>query len=160
MIVAQFTSGLAAQAAVARLLYAMGRDGVLPKRVFGLVSEKFHTPWFNIGLAGLIGLGAIFLNISTSTSFINFGAFTAFTLVNVSVIAYFLRHRSDSLNPGRYVLIPVIGAVIDIYLLTQLDSKALILGGSWLAIGIVYLLVLTRGFTRQPPDLAGIAEAD
>jgi putrescine importer len=160
LIVAQFTSGLAAQAAVARLLYAMGRDGVLPKRVFGLVSEKFHTPWFNIGLAGLIGLGAIFLNISTSTSFINFGAFTAFTLVNVSVIAYFIRHRSASLNPGRYVLIPVIGAVIDIYLLTQLDSKALILGGSWLTIGIIYLLVLTRGFTRQPPDLAGIAEAD
>jgi amino acid transporter len=160
LIVAQFTSGLAAQAAVARLLYAMGRDGVLPKRIFGLVSEKFHTPWFNILLAGLIGLGAIFLDVSTSTSFINFGAFTAFTLVNVAVIAYFVRHRADSLNPGRYVVIPVIGAVIDVYLLTQLDSKALILGGSWLAIGIVYLLVLTRGFTRQPPDLAGIAEAD
>jgi putrescine importer len=159
LIIAQFTSGLAAQAAVARLLYAMGRDGVLPKRVFGIVSEKFHTPWFNIGLAGLIGLGAIFLDVSTSTSFINFCAFTAFTLVNVAVIAYFIRHRGDSLNPGRYVVIPVIGAAIDVYLLTQLDSKALILGGSWLAIGIVYLLVLTRGFTRQPPDLAGISEA-
>jgi amino acid transporter len=160
LIIAQFTSGLSAQAAVSRLLYAMGRDGVLPKRVFGLVSEKFHTPWFNIGLAGLIGLGAIFLDITTSTSFINFGAFTAFTLVNVSVIAYFIRHRADSLNLGRYVVVPVIGAVIDVYLLTQLDSKALILGGSWLAIGIVYLLVLTRGLTREPPDLAGIAEAD
>lgn len=159
LIIAQFTSGLSAQAAVSRLLYAMGRDGVLPKRVFGLVSEKFHTPWFNIGLAGLIGLGAIFLDITTSTSFINFGAFTAFTLVNVSVIAYFIRHRGDSLNPGRYVVIPVIGAIVDIYLLTQLDSKALILGLSWLGIGIVYLLVLTRGFTRQPPDLAGLAEA-
>jgi amino acid transporter len=160
LIIAQFTSGLAAQAAVARLLYAMGRDGVLPRRVFGLLSAKFHTPWANIVLAGLIGLGAIFLNISTSTSFINFGAFTAFTLVNVAVIAYFIRHRGDSLNPGRYVLIPVIGAVIDVYLLTQLGAKALILGGCWLAIGIVYLLVLTRGLTRQPPDLAGIAEAE
>ena len=88
------------------------------------------------------------------------GAFTAFTLVNVAVIAYFIRHRTDSLNLGRYVIIPVIGALIDIYLLTQLDSKALILGGSWLAIGIVYLLVLTRGLTKPPPDLAGIAEAD
>jgi putrescine importer len=160
LVIAQFTSGLAAQAAVARLLYAMGRDGVLPKRVFGLVSEKFHTPWFNIVLAGLIGLGAIFLDVSTSTSFINFGAFTAFTLVNVSVIAYFIRHRSESLNAARYVVIPVIGALIDVYLLTQLDSKALILGCSWLTIGIIYLVVLTRGFTRQPPDLAGIAEAD
>jgi putrescine importer len=159
LIIGQFTSGLAAQAAVARLLYAMGRDGVLPKRVFGWVSERFHTPVFNIALAGLIGLGAIFLDITTSTSFINFGAFTAFTLVNLSVIGYFLRHRGERLSPWRYVLIPVIGAAIDIYLLTQLDSRALILGLSWLGIGIIYLLVLTRGLTREPPDLEGIAEA-
>ena len=43
LIIGQFTSGLAAQAAVARLLYAMGRDGVLPNRAFGWVSERFHT---------------------------------------------------------------------------------------------------------------------
>jgi putrescine importer len=160
LIVAQFTSGLAAQAAVARLLYAMGRDGVLPNRVFGMISAKFHTPVFNVVLAGVMGLGAIFLSVTTSTSFINFGAFTAFTLVNLAVIAYFLRHRADQLNPWRYILIPVIGAAIDVYLLTQLDSKALILGGAWLAIGIIYLLVLTRGLTREPPDLEGVVEAD
>ena len=56
LIVGQFTSGLAAQAAVARLLYAMGRDNVLPRRLFGWVSERFHTPVFNIALAGIIGL--------------------------------------------------------------------------------------------------------
>ena len=160
LIVAQFTSGLAAQAAVARLLYAMGRDGVLPNKFFGVVWSKFHTPVPNILLAGVIGLGAIFLSVTTSTSFINFGAFTAFTLVNLSVIAYFLRHRADRLSPFRYVVIPLIGALIDVALLTQLDKDALILGLSWLGLGLVYLLVLTRGFTRQPPDLAGIAEAD
>lgn len=160
LIVAQFTSGLAAQAAVARLLYAMGRDGVLPNKFFGMVWAKFHTPVLNIVLAGLIGLAAIFLSVETSTSFINFGAFTAFTLVNLSVIAYFLRHRNDSLNPWRYVVVPSIGAAIDVTLLTQLDNDALILGLSWLGIGIVYLLVLTRGFTRQPPDLEGFAQAD
>jgi amino acid transporter len=160
LIVAQFTSGLAAQAAVARLLYAMGRDGVLPNKFFGVVWAKFHTPVPNILLAGVIGLAAIFLSVTTSTSFINFGAFTAFTLVNLSVIAYFFRHRNDGLNALRYVVIPLIGAVIDIALLTQLDKDALILGLSWLGIGIVYLLMLTRGFTRQPPDLAGLAEAE
>ena len=160
LIVGQFTSGLAAQAAVARLLYAMGRDNVLPRRLFGWVSERFHTPVFNIALAGIIGLAAIFLDVATSTSFINFGAFTAFTLVNLSVIGYFLRHRGDRLSPWRYILLPVIGAIIDIYLLTQLDSKALILGLSWLGIGIVYLLVLTRGLTREPPEMTAIAEAE
>jgi len=49
---------------------------------------------------------------------------------------------------------------IDIYLLTELDSKALILGLSWLGIGIVYLLVLTRGLTKEPPEMTAIAEAE
>jgi amino acid transporter len=162
LIIGQFTSGLAAQAAVGRLLYALGRDGVLPNRFFGWVSERFHTPVFNIALAGVIGLAAIFLDVTTSTSFINFGAFTAFTaftLVNLSVIGYFRRHRQERLNPWRYILLPAIGAAIDVYLLTQLDSRALILGLGWLGIGIIYLLVLTRGLTREPPDLQGIAEA-
>ncbi|WP_235010527.1 APC family permease [Arthrobacter sp. SLBN-112] len=44
LVVAQFASGLAAQASASRLLYAMGRDSVLPKAVFGRLSEKFHTP--------------------------------------------------------------------------------------------------------------------
>jgi putrescine importer len=45
LVVAQFASGLAAQASASRLIYAMGRDSVLPKAVFGRLSAKFHTPW-------------------------------------------------------------------------------------------------------------------
>jgi amino acid transporter len=71
LIVGQFASGLAAQAAVSRLLYAMGRDLVLPERAFGWLSERFNTPVFNIALCGVIGLAAIFLDVATSTSFIN-----------------------------------------------------------------------------------------
>ena len=63
---------------MSRLLYAMGRDRVLPQRAFGWVSERFHTPVFSIALCGVIGLAAIFLDVATSTSFINLGAFTAF----------------------------------------------------------------------------------
>jgi putrescine importer len=158
LIIGQFTSGLAAQAAVSRLLYAMGRDGVLPRRAFGIVSEKFHTPVFNIALTGVIGLAAMLLTITTSTSFINFGAFTAFTLVNVSVVVYFLRHRSSGLPRWRYLMLPLIGAAVDVYLLSHLDPDALIVGLSWAGIGFLYLLWLTRGFTREPPDLAGMAE--
>lgn len=80
--------------------------------------------------------------------------------MNVAVIAYFVRHRSESPNPLRYIVLPLIGAVVDVYLLTQLDSRALVLGLSWLGLGIVYLLVLTRGLTREPSELAGITEAD
>ncbi len=152
--IGQFTSGLAAQAAVSRLLYAMGRDSVLPKRFFGFLSERFSTPILNIALCGVIGLGALFLDVTTSTSFVNFGAFLAFTLVNVSAVAYWIRHRhEEKMNPVRYLVIAPIGAIIDIALLTQLDSKALILGGSWFTIGLIYLVVLTRGFRRPPPEM-------
>ena len=155
LIIGQFTSGLAAQASVSRLLYAMGRDSVLPKKFFGKLSPRFFTPVFNIVLCGLIGLGAVFLSVATSTSFINFGAFTAFTLVNLSVIGYFVRHRHEQrLNPLTYVAIPLIGAVVDVYLLTQLGSAALTLGVIWMSIGVVYLLVLTRGLRVPPPELS------
>jgi len=154
LIIGQFTSGLAAQASVSRLLFAMGRDGVLPKGFFGHLSERFATPVLNILLCGLTGLGALFLDVATSTSFINFGAFTAFTLVNLSVIGYFLRHRDTGLSPVMYVGVPLVGALVDIYLLTKLDSTALLLGLSWLAVGVVYLLVLTRGLRVPPPEMS------
>ncbi|MDY6999435.1 MAG: APC family permease [Actinomycetota bacterium] len=145
LVVGQFASGLAAQAAVSRLLFAMGRDGVLPRQVFGRISARFRTPVFNIVLTGAIGLAALFLTVSSSTSFINFGAFTAFTLVNLAVVAYFLRHRGQRLPVWRYVVLPLVGAAVDIYLLTHLDVDALVVGGSWALIGAVYLAWLTRG---------------
>ena len=52
LILAQFASGISAQASVGRLLYAMGRDEVLPRRIFGFVHPKFKTPAINIAIAG------------------------------------------------------------------------------------------------------------
>jgi putrescine importer len=95
LVVTQFASGLAAQTAVARLLYAMGRDSVLPKRIFAYIHPKFHTPAINVLLAGLVGLIVLELNVAASTSFINFGAFSAFTFVNLCVIAMFIRQRRE-----------------------------------------------------------------
>lgn len=158
LVIGQFSSGLAAQAAVSRLLFAMGRDGVLPQRAFGYVAQRFRTPAFNIVITGAIGLMALLMNVATSTSFVNFGAFTAFTLVNVAVIGYFLRHRGQNLNPLRYVLLPSVGAAVDVYLLLHLDSDALIVGLCWAAIGVVYLLVLTRGLTRPPPMMYAMSK--
>ena len=155
LVIAQFASGLAAQASAARLLYAMGRDGALPRRIFGAVSRRFRSPMVNIVVIGVIGLAAVFLDVATSTSFINFGAFTAFTMVNVSVIVYYVKERRNGrrLNGLVYVVIPAIGAIITGYLLTKLDSNAVILGLSWLAVGIVVLAVVTRGFRKLPPEL-------
>ncbi|WP_281536073.1 APC family permease [Cryobacterium breve] len=156
LVLGQFASGLAAQAGGARLLYAMGRDGVLPRRIFGAISERYRTPVISIVITGVVGLIALFLDVATSTSFINFGAFTAFTFVNLAVIAFFVRERKAGIrhNVWLYVVIPAIGAVVDAWLLTQLDVNAVTLGLVWLAVGVVVLAFLTKGFRKAPPELA------
>lgn len=150
LVVAQFAAGIAAQAGASRLMYAMGRDGVLPKRFFGYLQPKLETPVFGIALTGVVGLIALALDVSTSTSFINFGAFTAFTFVNLSVIALYIRKRGPVLTG---LVVPVIGAAVDVWLLFHLDGIALTLGLIWLGLGVLYLAYLTRLFRVPPPEI-------
>ena len=154
LVIGQFASGLAAQASASRLIFAMGRDGVLPKGLFAKLNDAYKTPVPAIIAVGVVGLLALQLDIATSTSFISFGAFTAFTLVNISVIAYYLKNRSADKNILGWVLIPIIGAVADAYLLLQLDDNAKRLGLIWLGIGILILLVITKGLRQKPPAMS------
>lgn len=156
MVLAQFTSGIAAQASASRLLFAMGRDSVLPRGFFGAVHPRFHTPVFSIVLTGVIGVIALFLNVLSAASFINFGAFVAFTMVNLSVI-FMVCKDVDARN--RYgvlkgMVVPFIGALVNLWLLTKLDIHAVVLGLIWLSIGLLQLTYLTRFFTRQPPEVS------
>lgn len=155
VIVAQFAAGIPIQAAGARLMYAMGRDGVLSRRVFAYISPRFRTPVFNLLLTGAVGFIALGLSVSTSTSFINFGAFCAFSFVNIAVIvAYAKKLRSgERPNPVTWLLFPLIGLAFIIWLFTHLDHDALILGGIWAVIGFCWLLVLTRGLRLPPPEM-------
>ena len=52
-------SALTSQASVSRILFAMGRDGMLPRKVFGYVSVRFATPIFAILVVSAISLGAM-----------------------------------------------------------------------------------------------------
>jgi len=153
LVASQFAAGIAAQASVGRLLYAMGRDGVLPRRVFARLHPRLRTPSVNLLLVGAMGLAALGLDVTTSTSFINFGAFLAFTLVNVSVIALYRRGHPGVKNPLIGVVIPVLAALTDLYLLISLDRAARILGLAWLCLGILYLAGLTKFFRRPPPEM-------
>jgi len=150
-----FASCVAIQASTSRLMYVMGRDGVLPQRTFGYLHPRYRTPIFNLLLIAVVAMAALKLSLAEATSFINFGAFLAFTLVNICVIAFFIRQRKTgaAMNPFTYIVLPVAGAAVDIYLMTQLSHKAILLGVSWLVLGIIYLLVLTRGLSKPPPEL-------
>ena len=155
-LIGGMASCIAIQASTSRLMYVMGRDGVLPRRAFGYLHPRLRTPVFNLCLVAAAGLLATRLSLATATSFINFGAFLAFTVVNVCVIAAWVRFhkQQDHMSTLGYVVLPVLGAIVDVYLITKLGPNALLLGIGWLAIGIIYLLVLTRGLRQAPPEFS------
>ncbi len=155
VLTAAFASAVASGGSAARILYAMGRENILPKRIFGYVSPKFHTPVNNVLIIGTLALTSVFFTIDTATSLINFGALFAFTFVNLSVIAhFFMKNKKRSMRESIwYLVIPLLGAAVTSLFLTQLNSYSLLLGGTWLAIGFIYLLYLTKMFTQKPPEL-------
>ncbi len=154
-IAGQFAAGLSAQASGARLLYAMGRDGVLPKKFFGNLNSKTQTPVNAVILTGVVALFAIFLDVTKATAYINFGGFVAFIFVNISVIVYYFVKQKQRSVKGffMYLIFPALGALLCLYLLVHLDRIAIILGCAWTAAGIIYLLVLTKGLKEDPPEL-------
>lgn len=155
-IMSSFSSAIASGTSASRILYAMGRERVLPAKIFGYLSPKYRTPVFNILIIGGVALSALFLSLTTAVSLINFGALFAFTFVNISVIAhyYFRKKQRSLIGTIRYLIIPLIGASLTGFFWIKLDIYSLILGGTWFAIGFVYLLNLTKMFRQPPPELA------
>ncbi|MGO1347322.1 MAG: APC family permease [Brevibacterium aurantiacum] len=148
---ATVASGLASHASVSRMLLVMGRNGVLPRKAFGYIHPKTHTPMFNIILVGAVCLLAMSFSLEFISALINFGALIAFTFVNLTVIAHFAfrtRQVVDVKSAFNYVVLPAIGAILTGILWVSLHETALIGGVVWLAIGVIYLAVLTRGFKR------------
>ncbi|MEH7107928.1 APC family permease [Bacillus sp. JJ1764] len=155
-----FASAVASGTSASRILYAMGRENVLPKKVFGYLSPKFSTPVFNILIVGIVSLSALFLSLTAAVSLISFGALFAYFFVNLSVTAhYFFREKKRSIKGTiQYFIIPLIGAGLIGIFFIELDIHSLILGGTWLIVGFIYLLNLTKMFRQPPPEL-GLDEA-
>lgn len=153
LVFAIFTQGLASFATVSRLLYAMGRDGILPKRVFGALHPKFRTPAVNILLVAAFSMLALAISLDTAVKFVNFGALTAFVFVNLSVVVKLYlkdRQRSSLKLTLSHLVFPLCGAGFIGWLLTLLDATALWLGLSWVAFGAVYYLVRFRNAPAAP----------
>jgi putrescine importer len=159
---ATVASGLASHASVSRLLYVMGRNGVLPKKLFGYVHPKFRTPAFNVILVGVVSLLAISPSLELISSVINFGALIAFTFVNLSVIAHFVfrqkRYKTKK-DIFSYLIMPIMGAGLTGILWYNLHADALIGGIVWIVVGFIFMLFQTRFFKAKIADLA-FDEAD
>jgi amino acid transporter len=146
-------SALASQASVSRILYAMGRDSVIPRSIFGVVSRRFGTPVGAIVAVSLVSLLALVLDLATVASVISFGALFAFSLVNLAAVKHFIldQGRTRGSDLLKYGLVPAIGFLLTVWLWFSLSPSAFTVGSVWLLIGVGYLVVLTRGFRRQPP---------
>jgi putrescine importer len=148
ILIANVGSGMGAQLAAARLLYGMGRSGAIPRGFFGAIEAKRHIPMNNILLIGAIALaGAFLISYERGVELLNFGAFIAFMGVNAAAfVRYFLRaNEKRSVN----CIAPLLGFVICLFIWANLSRAAQIAGGGWIAAGIVYGAIRTKGFQAQ-----------
>ncbi|MCV9878286.1 APC family permease [Brenneria izbisi] len=149
-------SALASQTSVSRIIYCMGRDGILPERIFGQLSPRFKTPVMAILVVSLISLLATVTDLTTLASMISFGALVAFSATNMAVIRSYL-YRDGRRRPRDllcYGLLPAVGTGLTLWLWTSLSAHTLIIGLAWCGAGFLYLLWLTRGFRRKAPTVA------
>jgi amino acid transporter len=150
LLLATIGSGMASQLGAARLLYAMGQDGALPRRFFGAVSRKNRIPRNNVLLIGAICLaGAMVFSYQLGTELLNFGALLAFMGVNFSSMLRGWRH-------GRWsqwfpMLLSLGGMATCLFLWIHLGPLARLVGTIWAAIGIL-LFVVRRRFTVLPGE--------
>src|SRR5439155_9486011 len=76
LVVAGLASALTGQAGASRLLYGMGREGVLPRSIFAYLDPRYSTPTRSIYLMGAISLiGAMAVRFQLAAELLNFGAF-------------------------------------------------------------------------------------
>ncbi|MBI1873336.1 MAG: APC family permease [Acidobacteria bacterium] len=147
LLVANMGSGIGAQLGAARLLYGMGRGEALPRRFFGAIDAR-SIPRNNVLLVGVVALvGAFLLSFQLGAEMLNFGAFIAFMGVN---LAAFTRYwvRAEEKTFGNFV-VPMLGFLFCLYLWLSLRTPAKLAGGAWLAAGMIYGVIRTRGFQRS-----------
>jgi amino acid transporter len=144
VIASGIANAMAAQAAVARVLFAMARDGKLPAAL-ARVHPRFKTPYVSTLVVAAISLvvGALFAaRLDDLSRIVNFGALTGFLLLHLAVINhYFIRQRSG--NWLRHLIFPLAGLLVIAYVLYEMDRAAKMMGACWIAVGAGYYLVLT-----------------
>lgn len=149
VIAAGIANALAAQSAIARILYSMGRDRVLPGAGFlARVHPRWKTP-INATLlvAALSVLLALTLPEEALLKLVNFGALTAFMLLNVTVFAYFFVKQRRHRQIFRYVLFPLLGLFIVAFVWSGFDRTTFLIGGTWLTIGLILGVLRRKSLT-------------
>jgi APA family basic amino acid/polyamine antiporter len=151
-----------------RVLYAMASDGLLPRKFFGAIHPRFHTPWKNTILVGLLAasVGSV-TPIEKIGKMVNIGTLLAFVMVCVSIIV--LRIKSPEQprpfrTPGIYrggwlPIVPGLGIVANGYLMYSLGWENWARLFIWLGIGLVVYFTYSVKHSKVQ-KLAKAAEGD
>ena len=129
-----------------RILFAMGRDGMLPSR-FSSVNPRTLTPQFNtVVVAIVVALIAGFVPADYLWDTVSIGTLGAFTVVAVGVVV--LRRTHPELPrpfkvPG-YPVTPVLTVAVCIYILSGLAAVTWVIFGVWLLIVLAFYFAWGR----------------
>ena len=158
LILAAFGSALTGGMGAARLLFGMGRDNVLPRKIFGHVDAESGIPSYSILLIGAASFaGAVALNYFGNAyehagETLNFGAFLAFMGVNFATFWQFAILKQHGRAPRAFAdaILPLFGFAFCALIWWNLNPIAKEVGAVWFAAGLVLLVVKTRGFREKP----------
>jgi len=143
-----------------RVFLAMARDGLLPRKVFGVVHPRYRTPWKSTVLTGgCVATLAGLLPIDVLLHLTNIGTLLAFVIVCAAVLIMRRSHPGAE-RPFRcpwVPVVPVLGILSCLLLMFSLPAANWWRLGVWLAVGIlVYFLygrhhsVLGRASDARP----------
>ncbi|TYQ20253.1 UNVERIFIED_ORG: APA family basic amino acid/polyamine antiporter [Zoogloea ramigera] len=129
-----------------RIIYAMSRDGLLPKKL-STVHPKYQTPFFATWMVGLFfGVVAAFVPLNILTELINIGTLAAFSLVSIAVIIM-RKKRPDLKRTFRVPFVPLIPALAVIFcvmLMTYLSWHTWVAFAIWIVLGLIVYFTYSR----------------
>jgi basic amino acid/polyamine antiporter, APA family len=134
-----------------RVLYAMAKDGLLPKGFFGAIHPRFRTPWKGTILAGLLAaiVGSV-TPIDDIGKMVNIGTLFAFVIVCISIIVLRRRdpHRARPFRTPFVPLVPILGILFNGYMMVELGRANWIRLIVWLLIGLVIYFLYSRNHSK------------
>lgn len=133
-----------------RVFFAMSRDNLLPSW-FARVHPRFGTPYRISIVTGLVvAVVAAFTPIDAVAELVNIGTLLAFVLVSIGVII--LRRTQPNMHRAFRTplvpLVPILAALICLYLMVSLPLITWVRFVIWLAIGIILYFVYGMHHSR------------
>jgi basic amino acid/polyamine antiporter, APA family len=129
-----------------RVFYSMSRDGLLPT-LFSSVHPRFRTPWrCNLVLMLFVGLFAAFAPIAVVGEMTSIGTLFAFVIVCAGIL---IMRRTQPFIPRPFKtpwvpLIPILGIITNLFLMSGLGWSNWARLIVWLAIGLVIYFSYSR----------------